>query len=938
MTTLPTAIATFGKFELRRKAPRQSRAVPLRFESLEARQLLATVTLNTDLGVVGELRTTVAAAVAGETIDFALGLGNETIVLTQGPLLIDKALTIDGDNSGGSGTNVTWTNNGASRVAAVDDGNGTINSFTADLRHLTITGGSDVQGGGLFNAERLTLNDVTVRGNRAIQPNTSLDAFGGGILNNGALTLTNSQVDQNTAQFAPGGGNSAFGGGIASIGVGSELHLVDSVVSQNETIGGGGGGIFTRLGAMTIQRSQISENRAGLDTTIEAVQRYDYGGGISVYSQGPGNTFVPLDVTITDSTISGNVLSNDGLTSLVFPYGGGLFARGQGTVTISHSSVSGNAATGNNLGYNVISRGGGMFIYGDDNGTLYVDVTGSTIDNNYSFNQGGAIAIRGRSTDNGNPLDDGPVRFTIDSTSISNNTAGQQGGAIFNWALSADVPDVAQLRISNSTLSGNATLAGSGGVLRNTHGGVLYLENCTVNGNSSANNGGVTWNAGLGLSSGQLPPKLVIRNSTLSGNQAVGNGGAIYSYDGTLELFQSTLSGNTAQGRGGGLYLATFGSYAGTSNEAFSSIERSTMTLNNSYTGGGGIATNYYHSSTWANSIVSGNIGPAGFEDIDLSFSSTVSYSYSLIGGNAMLGPLTDNGGPTLTHLPQLGSPVIDAADPLATGTSDQRGFEPRVVGSAMDMGSVEVDASATVSCDFNNDGQCNIHDIDALIMEIATGGNDPLFDLNGDNTVNLLDRDDWLALAGARNLPCGGAYPLADFNLDGATDGSDFGIWNSNKFLTTGLWSEGDANASGSTDGSDFGIWNSNKFVSACNPLRSPKAPLESGSPERWDDVGSQGTRSLWAAAAARPEVRATALTPTRTHEAMSPQPRGQRNQRPEPQPVSRTDKSPPAMAQPVAFSVGRFDRPPTTVGRQDDPSPDDRRSAVFAEWGEWS
>ena len=94
--------------------------------------------------------------------------------------------------------------------------------------------------------ERLTLDNVDVTGNTALAPNTSSDAFGGGILNNGALTLQDSRVEQNASQFAAGGTGSGSGGGIASTGVGSTLTLVNSSVSLNEAIAGTGGGIFTR--------------------------------------------------------------------------------------------------------------------------------------------------------------------------------------------------------------------------------------------------------------------------------------------------------------------------------------------------------------------------------------------------------------------------------------------------------------------------------------------------------------------------------------------------------------------------------------------------------------------------------------------------------------------------------------------------------------------
>ncbi len=825
MTTI-SPMAIFSSIT-RRKSSRRNAPFRLKTESLEARQLLATVTVNTDLGLPGELRTLVAAATPGETIDFALSAGNENIVLSQGPLLVNKGLTIDGVNTAGSGMNVTLTGNGTARVMTIDDGNGIVNSMTAGVQNLTITGGRAVEGAGLFNAEQLTLDNVTVSGNTAQQTSLSLNTFGGGVLNNGSLTLQNSSVLQNRAQFAAGSSRDSFGGGIASRGVGSQLTLIDSIVSSNEAIRGSGGGIFVQQGPLTVTDSTVSDNRGGLDTaTYGSYQDYHYGGGIAVYSLGTGGV-VPMNVTITNSDISGNVLSNDGISGSVFPYGGGLFTKGLGTVTVTGSTITGNSATGNNFGGTVLSRGGGIFLYGHDNGLLDVDIQDSMIDNNFSYNQGGGLGIRG-----GNTSNRGPVNVTIDGSSLSGNTAGVpgrgQGGAIFNWAFNGTASGLADLTITNSTLSGNSTVGGSGGVIRNSHGARTYFDNCTFANNVSYNNGGVALNVGYGLAGGQLPPTMVITNSTLSGNQALqGDGGAVFSYDGNLEITQSTLSGNTAAlGLGGAMYLATAYAYVGTPNETFSTLERSTLTLNDSYLGGGGVAVSAYHSSTWNNSIVSGNISVLGSEDVYLFPNANVTNNFTMVGGNAMLGPLADNGGPTLTHLPMPGSPVIDAADPTATGTADQRGFEPRVVGAAMDMGSVEAGATAPVTCDFDGDGNCDLDDIDELVMEIVAGTNNTLYDLTGDNLVNLADRDQWLADAGALNLASGNPYLLGDANLDGLVDGQDFIIWNGRKFTSTGKWSQADWNADSVTDGQDFIIWNQNKFQSSILRLGAPALP----------------------------------------------------------------------------------------------------------------
>ncbi len=141
----------------------------------------------------------------------------------------------------------------------------------------------------------------------------------------------------------------------------------------------------------------------------------------------------------------------------------------------------------------------------------------------------------------------------------------------------------------------------------------------------------------------------------------------------------------------------------------------------------------------------------------------------------------------------------------------------------------VAVDGDFTVPLpngDFNGDALFDCEDIDALVAEIAGGGNNPLFELTGDAVVDLLDRDAWLALAGAANgLPS--AYLVGDGNLDGVVDGQDFILWNQNKFTSMAAWCAGDFNADGFVDGQDFILWNQNKFQSS--DLVSPGASLDS-------------------------------------------------------------------------------------------------------------
>ena len=171
---------------------------------------------------------------------------------------------------------------------------------------------------------------------------------------------------------------------------------------------------------------------------------------------------------------------------------------------------------------------------------------------------------------------------------------------------------------------------------------------------------------------------------------------------------------------------------------------------------------------------------------------------------------------------------------------------------------------------DFNADGVLNLPDIDLLVTEIAASGNSAFYDLTGDQVVDLDDRDAWLAIAGAANLPSGNAYLLGDANLDGAVDGVDFVAWNANKFTSMAEWSAGDFNADGVVDGADFLEWNVNKFTNALLLSRLSRsdggirlAALPAGiltSPLRRRFAASQfahaaragNLRDLWAATAA--------------------------------------------------------------------------------------
>ena len=238
-----------------------------------------------------------------------------------------------------------------------------------------------------------------------------------------------------------------------------------------------------------------------------------------------------------------------------------------------------------------------------------------------------------------------------------------------------------EIDIYNSTISNNQAIGGNGG-------------------NGTAGNGG---NGGSGLGGAIYDGALlVLENTTIFGNSATGGaggsgtatggagggaiGGAIRMDNTTLDTINVTIASNTAAAGTGGT-----GSTAGTDGLTF----------------GGGVDVSDI--ATLTNTILSDNSAETG-PDIDGSptlincLISTPATDYTPAGGSmnnqlgvpAGLGPLTNNGGPTPTMLPEPGSNAIDKGSSTAATTAgltkDQRGIGfPRIVGSAVDIGAVEV-------------------------------------------------------------------------------------------------------------------------------------------------------------------------------------------------------------------------------------------------------
>jgi hypothetical protein len=162
-----------------------------------------------------------------------------------------------------------------------------------------------------------------------------------------------------------------------------------------------------------------------------------------------------------------------------------------------------------------------------------------------------------------------------------------------------------------------------------------------------------------------------IVNSTLSGNQSLGwHGGAIFLTDGNLTISSSTIANNI------GPDWAPSTIFVG----SFSSAVPSLTLTNTIITG-----NQWYACDHWTGTVTLISGGHNLIQDDTCN-----PVASDLIGVDALLGSLADNGGPTQTHALLAGSPAIDAGDDSVCPATDQRGVA-RPQGGACDIGAYEL-------------------------------------------------------------------------------------------------------------------------------------------------------------------------------------------------------------------------------------------------------
>jgi hypothetical protein len=321
----------------------------------------------------------------------------------------------------------------------------------------------------------------------------------------------------------------------------------------------------------------------------------------------------------------------------------------------------------------------------------------ATNSGNYQLVTGGGIHNEGMLT-----INRSRIVSNISTNNLATATDRYSYGGVYNEGT---------LSINDSTLSNNSAQANSdeysvanGGGLYNVGGTVTIRRSTLANNRAEADAQDLAWGQGGGIYT--VGGLLTVQDSAISGNTAdgsdvgdggAGNGGGIYSTgDGDGILSNSTVTNNNGWGTGwppfvSGIYI--HGSWT---------ITHSTIAGN---TGGIDLFANPSHASlTMRHSIVDVLEGPllgSGYNLVRYYGGGTGYVPSDILGVDPMLGPLTDNGGPTQTMALLPGSLAIDAGDPSPTDPPlyDQRGPGfPRIVNGQIDIGAYEVQATGISS------------------------------------------------------------------------------------------------------------------------------------------------------------------------------------------------------------------------------------------------
>ena len=483
------------------------------------------------------------------------------------------------------GADLTILDSRISSNSADRFGGGIYNDGTLSVINSTLSGNSAANGGGISNYGTLSILNSTLSGNPA--------NYGGGIYNDGTLSVINSTLSGNSAQDD--------GGGIYNYGT---LSVLNSTLSGNSAQGDGGGIFNDSGGTLSVLNSTLSSNSASDGGGIDNFQ-----GTLSL-----ANSIVAANAAVNgDANINGSITTNEG---------GNVFGSNIGS---ANDIVETDPANIFDSLSDFTDSDGNTFQGGTlaDNGGLVATIL--ILEGGAAHNHQDAAALPEDSFDLDSD-DDLTEALPVDSRGLPRMDGLLDAGAVELVQIPPQVFVVTTLDDTVDSTDGERSLReaiteanltstadtirfddGLTGILTLTQGQLVVSDDLTIEGPEagdltiSGNNssrifqftGGTSELSRLTLSDGDAGfggailvdsgADLTVLNSTLSGNSARFGGGGVDNF-GTLSVLNSTLSGNSTQSGGGGI-----NNYGGEL-----SVINSTLSGNSARLGGGGGITNNY--------------------------------------------------------------------------------------------------------------------------------------------------------------------------------------------------------------------------------------------------------------------------------------------------------------------------------------------------------
>jgi hypothetical protein len=440
------------------------------------------------------------------------------------------------------------------------------------------------------------------------------------------------------------------GGGVITFNCGASPYAI--VLSAYKPVNANteihGNNLITLSGGNNTTLFQVSFGKQFKLTNITLTRAYGYLGAIENF----GTTRIEGSRLVSNTaTGSGGAVVNHGdlvVLNSTIAYneskdaGGGIYSDG-GTVIVRNSQFTGNYT---------VNEGGGILVR--DGSVANIDASQFTQNKaTYVFAEGGAIGSRST--------------FTVTNSIFAQNNSSR-GGAVSVIGGTASV--------SRTLFNGN--WGAYGGAIRQSS-GLLNVTDSTFAGNGVAPNGAKVTTGGGALSWGDGSANLT--NVTMSNNWASYGGGFDHE-NGTTNLVNVTFSGN------GSVSGSAFDTGGGTIN-----LLNATILNNSMMFAAGGILSNRPGAVVNVKNVLLSNPGYkncyAAIPSATFSFSSDNTCGFGTNRDNVKLpfGPLSNNGGGMLTHMPLPGNPGIDAGS--SCPSTDQRGVT-RAKGLACDAGAVE--------------------------------------------------------------------------------------------------------------------------------------------------------------------------------------------------------------------------------------------------------